>query len=1188
MKRFLALLLCFALCLSLLPAGFAADIEIVDFEDDIVPIIDDCGEEAAEPMVLPEPVPAGIQAAYDGVPEGYTAINDAIDLWMIKNDMAGKYILTNNIDLGSALAPGGDLYNANGWLAIGYNSTFSDIVPFTGVLDGNGCTIFGMSCTGPAAALFAANEGTIRNLTITGSIEANARAGAGIIMYNYGTIENCHNAVSVLLTNSSSIVAGGIVARNYNGATIRNCSNSAAITVNNTSNVRGVLAAGGIAATNLGTIDRVWNTGNISVTGSAYFISGNPDTYSCGCYTGGIVGESYPSDTDNPILTNAFNTGAIFTQNNAPEYNRRACSGGIIGYLNNKKSSQVIQFCYNTGLMTAVSSSSTGTFPGAISGMSAVGVTLNCYYLNNMDHGIGNTPSNDPTVSVSDALMKRQATFSGFDFTNTWIMGTGTYLYPVIRHIHTLWHVAAAEPSCTHTGNIEYWFCKSCGMCFSDAAGEHEISESDTVIPKSHQYEETVTAPTCMEQGYTTHTCRFCGDSYVDTYTEPLGHDWSAWSYSTEPSCLEGGEESRSCSRCGETETHPVGALGHDYSDSVIAPTCTEQGYTTHECSRCHDSYVDSYTDALGHDYQAAVTDPSCTEQGYTTHECSRCHDSYVDNYTAALGHDYQAAVTDPTCTEQGYTTHECSRCHDSYKDGYTDALGHDYHETVTDPTCTEQGCTTHTCSRCGDSYVDSYRSPLGHDYQDAVTEPTCLTGGYTTHTCSRCQDSYVDSYTAALGHDYQDTVTEPTCTARGYTTHTCSRCEDSYVDSYTDALGHDYHETVTDPTCLAGGYTTHTCSRCQDTYVDGYTNALGHDYHETVTEPTCTEKGYTTHECSRCHDSYVDSYTDPLGHEYGEPEWSWSADYSAATASFSCKRGDHSEALDAEISMTVGSSQTVVTAKVRFNDKIYLDTKTIRLHISETELSVPVFGSAVLELLFDTGVQTKAEWNSSNPAAATVDEDGVVTALKYGKTTITGTAYGISVSCEVQTLFWDVADPSQYYFKHVYWAAEKGITKGYDLEYFDPQGECTREQMMTFLWRLAGQPDPTTSSSKFSDVKKGSYYYKAVLWGVEKGITNGYTSGPYAGKFGVGLACTREQAMTFLWRMAGKPNPTTTTNKFKDVKKSDYFYKAVLWASENKIANGYSDGTYGVGLACLREHMVTFLSKYDAKFGNH
>ncbi len=265
-----------------------------------------------------------------------------------------------------------------------------------------------------------------------------------------------------------------------------------------------------------------------------------------------------------------------------------------------------------------------------------------------------------------------------------------------------------------------------------------------------------------------------------------------------------------------------------------------------------------------------------------------------------------------------------------------------------------------------------------------------------------------------------------------------------------------------------------------------------------------------------------------------------------------------------------------------------WLPYTSMTLNGDAISATLPVHDSLSL-VVKDSGgtIVTDASWSTSDPGVATVDENGVITAVKYGKCTITASTDGgiNTAECALQTLFWDVADSSKYYFKHVYWAAEKGITKGYDLEYFDPQGTCTREQMMTFLWRLAGQPNPKTTSSPFPDVKSGAYYYKAVLWGVEKGITNGYSSGPYAGKFGVGLPCTREQAMTFLWRMAGKPNPKSLTNKFSDVKSSDYFFKAVLWAAENGIANGYADGTYGVGLDCLREHMVTFLSRYASKF---
>ena len=126
-------------------------------------------------------------------------------------------------------------------------------------------------------------------------------------------------------------------------------------------------------------------------------------------------------------------------------------------------------------------------------------------------------------------------------------------------------------------------------------------------------------------------------------------------------------------------------------------------------------------------------------------------------------------------------------------------------------------------------------------------------------------------------------------------------------------------------------------------------------------------------------------------------------------------------------------------------------------LELNKNELMLAVNAKEALEANV-SGTATDLVWTSSNETVATVDQNGVVTAKKYGKATITVTVPGtnLSASCEVQTLFWDVADSSQYYFRHVYWAAEAGITKGYNLEYFGPQLECTREQMMTFLWRMA------------------------------------------------------------------------------------------------------------------------------------
>jgi enterochelin esterase-like enzyme len=177
---------------------------------------------------------------------------------------------------------------------------------------------------------------------------------------------------------------------------------------------------------------------------------------------------------------------------------------------------------------------------------------------------------------------------------------------------------------------------------------------------------------------------------------------------------------------------------------------------------------------------------------------------------------------------------------------------------------------------------------------------------------------------------------------------------------------------------------------------------------------------------------------------------------------------------------------------------------------------------------------------------------------------------------------FVDVRDESKYYYNAVYWARDLGITKGYaEDNTFRPDEGCTRAQMVTFLWRMAGKPEPSADARKFPDVASNQYYYKAVLWAAEKGITKGYADGT----FKPDDVCLREHAVTFLYRYAGQPAPKTTVNPFNDVTASDYYYRATLWANEEGIANGYSEGEHAGGfgpkLECLREHIVTFLYRY-------
>ena len=181
-----------------------------------------------------------------------------------------------------------------------------------------------------------------------------------------------------------------------------------------------------------------------------------------------------------------------------------------------------------------------------------------------------------------------------------------------------------------------------------------------------------------------------------------------------------------------------------------------------------------------------------------------------------------------------------------------------------------------------------------------------------------------------------------------------------------------------------------------------------------------------------------------------------------------------------------------------------------------------------------------------------------------------------ISTSNSVFEKFVDVPIGS-YFYDPVYWAVAKGITVGTSETTFSPNADCTRAQIMQFLWRAAGSPEPETTECKFTDVKETDYFYKAVLWAVENGITAGTsetTFSPHA-------TCTRAQSMQFLWRAAGSPEPETTECSFTDVAETDYFYKAVLWAVENGVTAGTSETTFSPHANCTRAQIVTFLYRY-------
>ena len=301
----------------------------------------------------------------------------------------------------------------------------------------------------------------------------------------------------------------------------------------------------------------------------------------------------------------------------------------------------------------------------------------------------------------------------------------------------------------THTHNYVDGVCTICGA-----------KDPNYVPPHTHDYKAVVTAPTCTEKGYTTHTCS-CGGSYVDSYTNALGHDY----------------KDGKCTRCGAKD--PGQTHEHDYKSTVTKPTCTEMGYTTHTCF-CGDSYVDSYKDALGHLYIFG--------------KCIRCGEKEDSSETHT--HDYKSRVVEPTCTEGGYTLWECE-CGKSYETLHTDALGHDYKDGL--------------CTRCGAKDPNAHT----HKYVETVVKPTCTEKGYTTYTCSVCGDIYKGSYTNALGHSYSN----GTCVRCGEKDP--SAAAPSFVDVPSTSYCYDAVQWAVENGVTAGTDSTHFspnagCTRAQ------------------------------------------------------------------------------------------------------------------------------------------------------------------------------------------------------------------------------------------------------------------------------------------------------------------------------------------------------------------------------------
>jgi len=519
---------------------------------------------------------------------------------------------------------------------------------------------------------------------------------------------------------------------------------------------------------------------------------------------------------------------------------------------------------------------------------------------NNAEHNESETVNATGKKNVSETCETKGSTVYTAEFEATWADSQTTEIFDVPEKGHDMQLTEAkVEPECETPGKTAVYICENgCGKteggeeiaatghnmvagevvtptCEADGYTVYTcanncgtIEHKDVVPTTGHSYSEAVTAPTCTDKGYTTHTCSKCGDSYVDSYVDALGHT-EVTDEAVESDCENTGlTEGKHCSVCDKVlvAQEVVDALGHtEVIDQAVEPDCENTGLTEGmHCSVCGKVLVEQeVVDALGHtEVTDEAVEPDCENTGLTEGKhCSVCDKVLVkQEVVGALGHSYTSEVTAPTCTEKGYTTYTCA-CGDTYTADEVAATGHSYTSEITKaPTCTEKGTKTYTCS-CGDTYTEDIQAN-GHSLKQVEAKaPTCTQAGYEAYEyCTAC-DYTTYKEVSATGHSYNKVVTAPTCTVKGYTTYTCA-CGDTYTADEVAATGHTEatrEEDRVEASCgVDGSYNLVTyCSECNEVIKAESVKIPATGSHNYATEvegsridATCKATGSVTMKC--------------------------------------------------------------------------------------------------------------------------------------------------------------------------------------------------------------------------------------------------------------------------------------------------------------------------------------------------
>lgn len=622
---------------------------------------------------------------------------------------------------------------------------------------------------------------------------------------------------------------------------------------------------------------------------------------------------------------------------------------------------------------------------------------------------------------------------------------------------HKIEIVDAAEANCTAKAHSQYWQCSKCGQIFADAEGTKTAKLKDFETGKKDK---------------TKHTDLKHFPSKAATCTE------------------KGNIEYWYCSGCDNYYSDAAGTVKTTSAKVSTSKNDHDYYWVADEVAGVHYQKCRVCGTTTGTSSHSGGT-ASCKAQA----KCAKCGASYGEldpntHVNFELRNEVKA-----TETTQGYTGDKyCKDCGAFIEKGsYYSAQcagGCKDIELVkgTPKTCTEDGTIDYyRCKKCGNMYKDERASILitkddlvdkctGHDLhpgtnlvgsisQDNLKLLAKTIGLSTPQIVQMIRDGTFD-LDHIIGMIKIKDIDH--CSDDTYHWLGCQRCGKTLEDLRDElkAAGFEINEKwyeLSRKTAHTGGTATCTEKAVCDECGDAYGELGAHRYDAVVTAPTCTQNGYTKHTCSSCKDSYTDNETVKTGH------------------------------------------------------------------------------------IIKYGVCEKCNMRFSNP-------------------------------------FYDV-NGTDWFYSAVMWAYYNTpqVTNGKDESHFAPKASCTRAQVVTFLWRAAGRPEPSGSVQQFSDVPKTNSYaycYDAILWAVENGITKGTD----ATHFSPNATVTRAQFVTFLWRYAGEPAPKNMSCGFNDVDANAFYYKAVLWAVENGVTTGKTATQFAPGATCTRCEVAAFMFRAFSK----